>query len=223
MFENEEKPALLPLNAHPYELDEIFSETVRPDFHLIYETNRYSVPWTLVGMSVTVRVGENGISVFYQDRQVAFHPRSYRKHQNFTTPAHAQGLIERKPGASHPSWRVAAVRSLGPSLERYLKLLEAGPRSLRHETSRLLALATVYGKDAVHQAVEDLLSRGIVGVDALTLALKANTRDPDKLPPEPLRFQNEKLNREPPAVDLRRYDAHLFGRSAPTQQEDSDA
>ncbi len=32
----------------------------------------------------------------------------------------------------------------------------------------------------------------------------------EKLNPEPLNFQNEKLNRAVPVVDLRRYDALLF-------------
>jgi transposase len=56
LFEAEEKEALLPLNHHPYDTDEILSRVVPPDFHVLFETNRYSVPWTLTGMTVTLRI-----------------------------------------------------------------------------------------------------------------------------------------------------------------------
>src|ERR1019366_4278451 len=42
-FESEERKHLLEMNPNIYEADEIFSRVVGPDFHLIYETNRYSV------------------------------------------------------------------------------------------------------------------------------------------------------------------------------------
>ena len=45
LFESEEKPKLLPLNPVPFDTDEVFSRHVPPEFHLQYESNRYSVPW----------------------------------------------------------------------------------------------------------------------------------------------------------------------------------
>jgi len=77
--------------------------------------------------------------------------------------------------------------------------------------ARILALATVYGETEVNEAATELLSRSIVGVDNLEIALKARNHPSEKeLMPAPLNFQKAKLNRVVPTVDLRRYDALLF-------------
>lgn len=210
-FESEEKPALLKLNPNPYDTDEIFSRVVPPDFHVVYDTNRYSVPWTLVGIAVTLRVNPQLIKLFYNERLVAFHTRSYLKNQVFTLPSHQQGLLERKPGASREGWQLACVKNIGPKMGEYLELLRSGHRSLRSELSKILALSTVYGNEAVHDACKELLAAAIVGVEALELTLKRLHHPAhSKLQPEPINFQNQKLNRITPAVDLRRYDALLF-------------
>ena len=92
----------------------------------------------------------------------------------------------------------------------YVELLRSGHRSLRSEVSRILALSTVYGEAEVYEAAVGLLDAGIVGVESLELCLKKRFH-PSERSPEPLSFRNEKLNRTVPTVDLRRYDALLFG------------
>lgn len=210
-FEAEERKKLLPMNPNLYETDEIFSRVVGPDFHLIYETNRYSVPWTLVGMAVTVRVTASQIKIYYHERMVTSHARNYKKNLVITTDAHRLGLLERKPGAARDAWQVASVKAIGPSMNDYIDLLRAGHRSLRVELKKILALATVYGETAVHQGCESLLSNSIIGVESLEMLLKAQHHPSENtLQPAPINFSNEKLNRVVPAVDLRRYDALLF-------------
>jgi transposase len=215
-FEAEEKKLLRPMNPHPYEDAEVVSRVVPPQFMIVHETNRYSVPWTLVGMTLTLKIRGNEIAFFYHDRLVARHVRSYLRNQIIEDPAHQVGLLDRKPGVTRESWQVQAIKNLGPAFEEYLKLLRAGSRSIRHEVSRILALATVYGDQATHEACRELLSGGMVGSENLELILK--TRFPaqtSQLNPEPIQFQNQRLNRVIPTVDLRRYDALLFA-STPT-------
>jgi len=72
-----------------------------------------------------------------------------------------------------------------------------------------LALSTIYGADTVHEACREMLKSGIIGVGSLEILLRAQHRD-ELLQPEPLAFQNQKLNRAMPVVDLRRYDARLL-------------
>jgi hypothetical protein len=77
--------------------------------------------------------------------------------------------------------------------------------------SRILALATVYSERAVHDAVEDLLARSVIGVAELELTLKRlHHPSASKLNPEPMNFKDQKLNRTHPVVDLRIYDALWF-------------
>lgn len=209
VFEVEEKKALLPLNPEPYDTDEIFSKVVPPQFYITYETNRYSVPWTLVGQAVTGRVDADSIRFFYNNKQVASHVRSYEKYQKFKKPGHEEGLLEIKPkGKTTISWQIKTVKSIGPALERYLGFLKAGPRSLRFEISKLLALYTIYGADELNSVVENFLHQGTIGADKIELALK--NKSDNSVKPAPLKFQNEILTRIPPRVDLRRYDELLF-------------
>ena len=107
VFEAEEKNRLMNCNDELYETDEIFSKEVRPDFHLIFETNQYSVPWTLVGLVVTVNVDADLLKVFYNGQFITRHERSYLKHQKpFTKPEHEEGLKELKPQGKNPAYQV---------------------------------------------------------------------------------------------------------------------
>jgi hypothetical protein len=210
-FESEEKPKLMALNPVPYDTEEIFSRSVTSDFHLQYESNRYSVPWTLVGMTVTVRVNNRELKVHYNQKFICSHERSYLKNKVFTTEAHRAGLLERKHGASRETWQLGYVKGLGPRMAEYVELVRQGPRSLKYELSRLVALVTVYGQEMVLTACAECLGNGIVGVDNLELYLKRQ-HHPSKtnLNPQLINFNNEKLNRVHSEVDLRKYDALYF-------------
>lgn len=210
-FESAEKPHLMLRNPVPYDTDEIFSRNVTSDFHLQYETNRYSVPWTLVGLTITVRVNSRELKIYYHEKFICSHQRSYLKNKVFTTEVHRAGLLERKPGATRETWQLGYVKSLGPRMAEYVELVRQGPRSLKYELSRLVALVTVYGENVVLDACAECLGSGIVGVDNLELFLKRQ-HHPSKmnLNPEPIKFNSEKLNRVHPAVDLRKYDALYF-------------
>jgi transposase len=221
-FESEEKKALLPLNPHPYDTDEVISRVVPPDFHILYETNRYSVPWTLVGLTVTIRIHSQTLKIYYNERLVAAHVRQYRKNRVITLDSHKTGLLERKPGGSKESWQLSAVKRIGPQMNEYIELLRSGHRSLRVELAKILALATVYGDQAVHLACRELLSLSMIGVEHLELTLKKKYH-PSQKRPELMNFQNQKLNRIVPVPDLRRYDALLFeskGQISASEKED---
>jgi transposase len=213
IFDSEERAQLKKSNPTPYERDEVFSKEVRPDFHIIYETNQYSVPWSLVGVIVTVRIDSTEIRVFYKDRFVTKHVRCYLKDQKpFTKPEHEKGLIELKPQGknAHLTWQIARLESYGPSLKTYLECLRYSQRSLRQEISQLLALGTVYGETTLAEVIADLLKRGSIGCDQVELALKRRDRDTDVKRPAPMNLQNDRLSRIPPRIDLRQYDTLIM-------------
>jgi transposase len=218
-FESEEKNILRPMNPHVYDTCEILSRVVPPTFSIAYESNRYSVPWTLVGLTLTVRAGDQVIDFYYHDKRVARHIRSYDKHQTFESREHFEELLERKPGVTREGWQIAAVKNIGPAMAGYLDLVRVGHRSMRNEVTRILALSTIYGEKNVNSACEALVARGIIGVESLELSLKSSHHPSEcELQPSPLQFQNAKLNRVVPTVDLRRYDALLFGSATAREQ-----
>lgn len=211
LFDTDEKSKLLELNPVPFDTDEVLSRHVPPEFHLQYESNRYSVPWTLVGLTVTVRATDREIKIFYNEKFICSHQRSYLKNKVFTTETHRAGLIERKPGSTRESWQLGYVKGLGPKMAEYVELVRQGPRSLKNELSRLIALTTVYGEEMVLAAGAECLGAGLVGVDNVELYLRRRHHPTETtLQLAPIRFDSEKLNRVHPVVDLRKYDALLF-------------
>jgi transposase len=214
VFDAEERAKLRKCNPHPYDTDEVFSKELRPDYHIIYETNQYSAPWTLVGCVVTVRIDAEWIRIYYHDRFVTRHQRCYRKHQKpFTKPEHEAGLLEIKPQGkyAHLTWQIRTLESYGPPLKQYLECLRYSKRSLKQEISRLLALGTIYGEKTLAEAVESLLKRGSIGVDQLELALKHLDRSQNiTTRPAPMSLQDEKLQRIPSRIDLRSYDGLIL-------------
>jgi len=222
VFQHEEKATLLPLNPTPFNADEVFTKKVPPDFRITYQTNHYSVPWTLVGQVVTTRIDDENVRVFYGDKPVASHKRCYQKHQDLLNPTHQQGLLEQKPGAkSRQTWQVDMLKSIGPALSEYLQNLQSSPRSLRHELGKLLALYTVYGAEQLNDVIAGCLRGGVIGVDNVEIILK--NRGVKKTQPAPLTFKDEKLSRRHPRADLRRYDAFLFESSITPDSEDDDS
>ncbi|MBR1830768.1 MAG: IS21 family transposase [Atopobiaceae bacterium] len=76
VFEEVEKPMLAPLPAVPFEVcDWVYGRKVNLDFHVVYNTNRYSAPYRLVGKKVDLKVTETTVEVYHGGERVATHPR----------------------------------------------------------------------------------------------------------------------------------------------------
>jgi len=214
----QERCALLPLRPEPYDTDDVISCEVSPFFRVPFESNEYSVPWTMRGKSVTLRADDKQIRVFYGHKRITSHERCYLRGQKVKNPAHEEGLREIKAGASR-SWQLEAIQSFGPHACRYLELIGAGTRSLRREVDELLFLATVYGRARVEETIGELLQQGIVGSGNLEQVLRVSDAVP-KAPP-PMQIPDERLHFVPPGPRLEDYDTLLLdARRAAQEDED---
>ncbi len=202
----EERPHLLPLRE-PYDTDEVRSVVVPPTFRVAFDSNRYSVPWRLVGKALTLRADAETVTLWYGTHRVARHARCWGRDQEIVCPAHADGLLAQKPGAQGP-WQVQAVEQLGPHARQYLGLIRAGTRSLRAELEHLLLLATLYGSASVEAALGACLAQAIVGSDHVERWLTLQTAGP--VAPPPLMLGDPRLTVPPVRPNLQRYDALLL-------------
>lgn len=202
----EERPHLLPLRE-PYDTDEVRSVVVPPSFRVAFDSNRYSVPWRLVGKPLTVRADADTATLWYGTHRVARHARCWRRDQEVVLPAHADGLLAQKPGAQG-QWQVQAVEQLGPHARQYLTLIRAGTRSLRAELEHLLLLTTLYGPAPVEAALGACLAQAIVGSDHVARWLTLQTAGP--VAPPPLTLGDPRLTVPPVRPNLQRYDALLL-------------
>ncbi|MBM4258004.1 MAG: IS21 family transposase [Deltaproteobacteria bacterium] len=81
-------PALRPLPLLPYEYAEWKKATVHIDYHVEVDHHYYSVPYTLVGQRVDVRLTTNCVECFHKSQRVSSHRRSSLPGQHTTVTEH---------------------------------------------------------------------------------------------------------------------------------------
>jgi len=89
----EEQPFLLPLPAYPhYPFLPGRPRQVPRDAYVQYRTNRYSVPWELVGVPVQVETTEGQLTCYAEGVPIAVHEECAGRYQCLTDPAHRRGM-----------------------------------------------------------------------------------------------------------------------------------
>lgn len=77
LFEQYDKAELKPLNERPFEIIEAsFSRLVPKTYLVNYKHHEYSVPYTLIGRKVEIRITQNQFKCFYDNKLRAEHPLS---------------------------------------------------------------------------------------------------------------------------------------------------
>jgi transposase len=85
----EERPFLLPLPKHPFEMAQWRTATVQLNYHISAEKMNYSVSYEYIKREVDVRITKNMVEVFYNGNRIASHARRYgRPGQYSTLPEH---------------------------------------------------------------------------------------------------------------------------------------
>jgi transposase InsO family protein len=124
-FARAEAAALRPLNGRvPFQAVREVVRRVHSDACVEVATNRYSVPWRLIGREVTVQVAEGQVRVFYGADEVARHRRCLGQRQRRVEREHLAGIIggaESAPITPHPE----ALPKSEPALLRPLCEYEA--------------------------------------------------------------------------------------------------
>jgi transposase len=72
---DQEKPFLLPLPKHPFELSEWKVATVNRDYHVACLGQYFSVPYKYIGKKVDLRITKNVIEIYYEGLRICSHRR----------------------------------------------------------------------------------------------------------------------------------------------------
>jgi transposase len=115
LFETLDRPALMPLPATRFDLSQWSRATVNIDYHIVFDSSFYSVPYNLVHEVVEVRSTPTIVEIFHKGQRVASHLRGRDRGQVITNTEHRpkshQAHLEWKPsrselGAQHrPAYR----------------------------------------------------------------------------------------------------------------------
>jgi len=186
LYEALDRPALRPLPPVPFELARWKRAQVGPDYHVYVDGRYFSVPYTLCGEKVDIRVTRQRVEVFYRGERVAHHLRQGRG--TYTTledhmPPHHKAYAEQAQWT--PERLVRWAKKVGPSTAALVAAtLDHAPLPQQAFRSCLgiLRLARQYPVDQVEAAAARALSLGLYGTRGLKAALSAL---PPEEPPDP--------------------------------------
>ena len=157
----EEKPFLLPLPRHPFELAEWKVATVGRDYHVAYLSQYFSVPYKYIGKKVDLRITKNIIEIYYESLRICSHRRSDGFQGKYTTdeahmPPNHQKYLEWN-GGRFRKW----AEKIGPStlvvIEYFLSSVKVEEQSYK-TCNALLHLSDKNGNERLEAACAKVLS-----------------------------------------------------------------
>jgi hypothetical protein len=156
LFQSLEKPALAPLPAERFDMSEWARATVNIDYHVAFDGNFYSVPYTLVQQVVEIRSTPTTVEIFHRGQRVASHVRGRERGKAITIHGHRP-----KSHQAHLEWppsrMVNWARTIGPhTVELFERILSDKPHPEMGYRSCLgiIRLAQQYSAQRVEAAAE---------------------------------------------------------------------
>jgi len=164
----------LPAQAHDYGMFE--SLVVNREGVVSFETNKYSVPATLVGQTLTARIHREVIRLYAGMQEVASHPRCQDRNQRIVKPEHYEKAFATKPRARVMVYRDWLI-GLGPVAEEYLRVICKKQRArMNEQILTLYGLAQSLGVAEFVVALELASEQGAYGAEyVVAVAAKPGT------------------------------------------------
>lgn len=163
VFDEVESMFLAPLPDVPFEVcDWVYGRNVNLNFHVVFKKNNYSVPYSLVGKKVDLKVTESLVEIYLDGERVATHSRvpSFLSYRYQTDPAHMP------PDFAKPEWDderiIRWAREIGPSTQAVIMKMFADAQIKEQAYNPALAVLNLskhYGNNQLEEACKYSLSR----------------------------------------------------------------
>jgi transposase len=161
LFEELDRPALLPLPGSRYEVGVWRQAKANIDYHVQVDWHSYSVPYHLVHEAVDVRLAEGTVEIFHKGRRVALHERSHERGGHTTDPGHRpkshQRHLEWTPGRL-VRW---STREVGPQCGKVVATLlreKPHPEQGYRACLGIMRLGRHYGRERLEAACRRALA-----------------------------------------------------------------
>jgi transposase len=196
LFRSLEQPVLAPLPAERFDLSQWSRARVNIDYHIAFDGNFYSVPYTLVQQVVDVRSTPTTVEMFHRGQRVASHVRGRERGKMFTQHEHRP-----KSHQAHLEWPPSRIvnwaRKIGPhTAELFERILSEKPHPEMGYRSCLgiIRLAQQYSAQRVEAAAERAILAHACRYQSVRSILK-NSLDavplsPPRTGPSPLTHDN---------------------------------
>jgi transposase len=183
---------------------------VYSDFSIRFDGNSYTVPPWAIGKEVVAKADHHTLTVYYKDKPIATHNRSWERRKRIELPSHREAARKEQ----RTIWRsqeVGAFISLGEEAKAYLEHLTTANQPIKKDLKKLLSLKDAYGSCALIEAIKKASVHNAYGAHYIENILYQEMT-PTKHHP-PVKVKQETLNRirlEEPS--LAQYDAFVLKR-----------
>lgn len=201
----EEKPRLKPLPMMPYDCAVVRPISANGCCHVIFDTNRYSVPHLYASQKLTLKLYPDQLLLFHHEKLIATHPRCYDRRQKITHPDHTKELVGQRTKARDQTLLLAFL-ALSSHAEAYARKLEDKRLNTFHHLQKILALSEIYGPEKVDRALQDALVFEAYGCEYIANIVEQRERPGG--PPAALHLtrRQDLLDLELPPADLTPYE-----------------
>lgn len=154
VFVAEEKQHLLPLPSHPFTYTPTLSRLVKPNCHVDVERTYYSVPFSLVGKTVEVRLWGELVRIFFQDQEVAVHAKSHTAGIFVTNESHYPGYKVYSETTYQKKYE-DKMREVGPVAHAFFcRILRDDPKGWMKTVRLILGTARDFGSERTQRAIK---------------------------------------------------------------------
>lgn len=155
MYEDE-KGALIPLPVKPFEASIMREAKVDYYSTVHFDRNRYSVPVTMKGRTVTLKGSAFRVEIYCRGERIADHERLFKQGGYSYRLEHYIPLLERRPGAVNNAIPVRE-HPLRKTLKEYAKGFENPDKAMVN----LLTLSQEWDMEQFSKALEEVKRKGI--------------------------------------------------------------
>jgi len=205
----QEKPCLQVVSLEqPYDIGTVLSVRASSRFRVSFDANRYSVPAEYASTSLVLKVYQDRLCIYHQQRLIARHPRCYDRHRDIEDPDHPKALLAQRRNARAQKI-LGRFLALSPQAEAYYQALAQKRLNPQHHVRKIVALSEIYGAESVARAMDDAWVFQAFSCEYIANLLESRQR---RLP-EPgalhLTRRQDLLEIEMPEPDLSDYDCDL--------------
>ena len=204
------KDALKPIPDSLPDFRETETLMVYKDFGIRFDSNVYTVPPRMVGRTVTVKADRRTLIIYYKEKQVAAHIRSWKKKQRIELPSHKEQVHKFKKKVMMDK-QIMVFMSMGQDAVDYLEKLTDASQPIKKTVNGLLQLNDTYGTPAFMGAIKKALSHKLYGLSYVQNIL--NQEMSQVKDHRPVSLKNEYLNNiRLTSPNLAEYDAIALKR-----------
>ena len=183
---------------------------VYKDFGIRFDANTYTVPPRLVGKQVTVKADRRTVTIYYKEKQIAVHHRSWKKKRRVDLPSHSE-QVKKLRKKLFMDRQIMVFMSLGQEATDYLEKLADASQPIKKTVIQLLDLNDIYSTSSLICALRKALKHKLYGAAYIQNILHQEMTPVTNHPP--VKLKNKDLNKiRLPKPNLAEYDAMALKR-----------